>query len=669
MLYRRIYTQLQASSMVWKSKNSFLYRRLSLVCVLPIAALLWLVATYLTKQEQLVLAKPMTVLSQQLPVAIPQPTAARPKLILQGDRISLNGRTWPVAWSQWQVNQDRLALRTGIGDAGLMQAIGMELLSTWDLTRQPIQWFSEPIADRETFATLLTNQYRYLDITDFSREKGWQVKAEGKTLRIETPAAILTNISQAGQPSAYRIVLDLDRPTPWQVTQEGAALTLQIDAAATPTLIERFNPKPVNTNGESQNTLDEENDNFSTAPTPEQPELHNLPLNIQNGQNQTTIQLLIPPGLRYRVWTLPEPYRLVIDLAPEVMVDRDIMWAPGVRWRQQIIELNKSRFPVVWLEINPRQSVKLRPIWNNPNSLVGIAPLIEQAKQWQVLAAVNAGFFNRNTQLPLGAIRRDGKWISSPILNRGAIAWNDEGEFKIGRLSLQSTIITSNGDRLPVVSVNSGYVQPGIALHTSEWGKNYTPLTENETIATVQNNQVVSVETYTRNPLPGTLTNKTTFPIPVDGYLLSLRDNLNVDFISVGSTLRLESNTEPSEFDRYPQMLGGGPVLIQNRQIVLDAKAEQFRDSFIQQSAHRSCITTSASGTISIVTVGNRTGGLGPTLNEMAQIVQLMGAVDALNLDGGSSTSLYLGGQLLNRSPRNVARVHNGLGISIAPNP
>jgi exopolysaccharide biosynthesis protein len=40
-----------------------------------------------------------------------------------------------------------------------------------------------------------------------------------------------------------------------------------------------------------------------------------------------------------------------------------------------------------------------------------------------------------------------------------------------------------------------------------------------------------------------------------------------------------------------------------------------------------------------------------------------LGAIDALNLDGGSSTGLYLGGQLLDRSPYTAARVHNGLGI------
>ena len=147
------------------------------------------------------------------------------------------------------------------------------------------------------------------------------------------------------------------------------------------------------------------------------------------------------------------------------------------------------------------------------------------------------------------------------------------------------------------------------------------------------------------------------------------RNDSNGIIINIGTTVRLESYPVPLDFDQYPHILGAGPVLLQNRQIVLDAKAEKFSDAFIGQSAYRSAIARTAAGTILIVAIGNRTSGLGPTLPETARIVQLMGGVDALNLDGGSSTSLYLGGQLLNRSPRTAARVHNGLGIYIPANP
>jgi hypothetical protein len=294
---------------------------------------------------------------------------------------------------------------------------------------------------------------------------------------------------------------------------------------------------------------------------------------------------------------------------------------------------------------------------------MGIAPLVQTAQRWQVAAAINGGFFNRKNQLPLGAIRQNSSWVSSPILNRGAIAWNEAGEVKIDRLTLQETLSTSTGQQLPVLSVNSGYVQAGIARYNSLWGNTYTPLTDNEIIVTVRNNQVIGQQ-------PSEGAGKGAFAIPADGYLLTFRANRNAATALPNNTVvQLESETLPTDFARYSQIMGAGPLLVQNRQIVLDAKAEKFSDAFIQERAVRSVIGTNGEGTLMIATVHNRVGGVGPTLSETAQLMQQMGAIDALNLDGGSSTTLYLGGQILNRPPQTAARVHNGIGVFIQPNP
>lgn len=547
---------------------------------------------------------------------------------ISGNQISVNGRTFPFPWKQWQ-SSGTSGVRIGVSDAGLMQAIGLELLSSSDLNKQPIQWFS-PINNRSFILTSqVTGQYRFLDITELAKTYGWQLQASGEILQITTPPAIIQAIRQGNQDWGERIVIDLDRSSPWQVTEDGKTLTIQIDAQANPEILERFQ---------------------TTDST----------LRVSSTANQIVLQMSIAKNLRPRVWTLDNPNRIVIDLAPEVLQELDIVWTPGIRYKQQIVSLNNSRFPVVWLEINPRQpGVKLRPIWGNPQNLVGINPLVTVARESQVAAAINGGYFNRNTQLPLGAIRQDNNWISSPILNRGAIAWNDRGEFKIDRLILQETLITANGQKLPVVNSNSGYTQPGIARYTPNWGTVYYPLTNNETLIVIQNNQV-------QNILAGGIVGQNSLPIPNNGYILVIRGNLNWQpeaYLPVGTTVSFQTQTIPSEFNRYPHIIGAGPVLLLNSRIVLDATAEQFRDAFIKESAHRSVIATNRMGTILIATVGNRSGGLGPTLSEIAEIIQRLGATDALNLDGGSSTSLYLGGQLINRSPRTAARIHNGLGV------
>lgn len=578
--------------------------------------------------------------AQQSP---PTPPIPLPRLLASGNQVSLNNRTIPIAWSQWQQGK----VRTAISDAGVSQ-LGMELLNTSDEAKQPVQWFSEPKTTPLVLSSRLTAAYRYLDITDVAQRAGWQVQVSGNTLRITSPTARVQTIRQGKQPWGDRIVLDLTRPTSWQVRQQSVSKTanqewlITIDAAADPALSQQFSPSLFNQifKNDTQTRI----------------------LKVETTPSLTTIRLSVPSKLSPRVSTLPNPNRLVIDLRPDAMVERDILWAKGLRWRQKFVNLGSDRFPVVWLEINPRTAgLTLKPITSQSTTLVGIAPLSKTAIAQSATAAINAGFFNRKNQLPLGAIRRDGKWLSSPILNRGAIAWNDDGQVKINRLSLKETIVTSTGQRLPISFINSGYVQAGIARYSSAWGATYTPLIDNETIVVVQNNSVTA-------QLPSGVAGKSAFPIPANGYLLVLRNN-NAATLPIGTLLSEESVTVPAEFERYPHIIGAGPVLVQNNQIVLDAKAEGFSDAFLREKAVRSAIGVTSSGTLIIAAVHNRPSGAGPSLSEIAKLMQQMGCVDALNFDGGSSTSLYLGGQLLNRSPITAARVHNGLGIFLQPLP
>jgi hypothetical protein len=627
--------------------------------------------------------------AQQLPTpAIPTPTLTSqsptkplPGVLTSGNQISLNGRTLPGAWLQRSSTANNLT--THLGDGAFRQLIGVDFLNSKNPARQPVEWFS-PSAKPLVLSAWLQRGYRYLDITNFAQTAGWQIQANGNILVISTPAATVKDIQTsnfnseaAPVPSQVRIFVDLDRPTPWQVRQElpvnsppdpdtptpkpsgppNREWTITLDGIANPALIQRYTPQPA-----------------APLPTPILPnllkQLSPIPVSpvpipeppikrVEVVNNQTRIRLSVPFGMAPRISTIANPNRLMIDIRPDALLERDITWARGLRWRQQFVNLGTERFPVVWLEINPRTlGLKLKPIRENPDLQAGTAPLIQTAQKYLAIAAINGGYFNRNNRLPLGAIRQDGQWLSGPILNRGAIAWNDSGQFYFGRLTLEETLIAPNNLRLPILFLNSGYVQSGIARYTPLWGPSYTPLIDNEIILTVQNNQVT-------NQLPGDKAGQTNFPIPQDGYLLTLRGNAvnNATQLLTGSAINITSATSSNDFSRYPHIMGAGPLLIQNRQVVLDAKSEKFSNAFISEKAIRSAICTNTTGNLMIAAIHNRAGGPGPTLAEHAQLMQLLGCVNALNLDGGSSTSLYLGGQLLDRSPSTAARVHNGIGI------
>jgi hypothetical protein len=85
----------------------------------------------------------------------------------QGNQVIVNGRSYPVAWSQRQN-------RIGVADTSLLQLIGIDLLSTGDVSKQPIEWFSDQRVNPIVLPTWRTGPIRYLDITDLPQHFSWQ---------------------------------------------------------------------------------------------------------------------------------------------------------------------------------------------------------------------------------------------------------------------------------------------------------------------------------------------------------------------------------------------------------------------------------------------------------------------------------------------------------------
>lgn len=568
---------------------------------------------------------------------------SKPGIIRTGTHLSVNGRKWKLPWSQWSSG---IATNTGISDKGIMQVLGINPLNTTDENSQTISWFS---ASPYKFSTTFDAEYRYLKINQLAELSGWDLEIQDQTLNIISKVGTVQALTFEESTNRSQMMVTLNQPTPWELYQQNTQWEVVVDGVTSATVAKPFQEQsqPTPTSGTS-----EQQNEGETAGTKQK--LARPFVKIAN--HQTIIQGTLPDGYGVKVSTLNNPNRILIELRQDALIERDITWTKGLRWRQQYITLNNSRFPVVWLTLNPGLSLNLRPIWANLTGMKGIDSLTKTVDTCQCLAAINGGYFNRNNLLPLGAIRRDGKWFSGPILNRGAIAWNDAGQTKIARLSLKETLITSSGQRLDCELLNTGYVKAGIARYNPEWGESYTPLTANEIVIIVENN---SVKQYIES------TNTTTaIPLPKNGYLLTLRSFRSaLSSFSVGTSITIESQTTPSDFNLFPHILGGGPLLLQNGQVVVDAVAEGFNTWFADQSAIRSSVGITPKGEWLIATVHNRVGGVGAKLTEMALLMQQLGATDALNLDGGSSTSLVLGGQLLNRIPDTAAPVHNGLGI------
>lgn len=125
----------------------------------------------------------------------------------------------------------------------------------------------------------------------------------------------------------------------------------------------------------------------------------------------------------------------------------------------------------------------------------------------------------------------------------------------------------------------------------------------------------------------------------------------------------------------YPGTLAGWSPRVHNAVggneaiLVVDGVAWHYEDSFYSSDlAPRSAIGVSADGNTLILAVidGRSSSAAGMTFNEVADLMVEMGAYDAMMLDGGGSSTLYISGYTVNNpsdgSPRVVS---NHLGIMV----
>ncbi|NJK58997.1 MAG: hypothetical protein HC918_00180 [Oscillatoriales cyanobacterium SM2_1_8] len=444
---------------------------------------------------------------------------AAPVRAEQGDVVEING---VAAKAQWWRRPEGFYIE----ESWFEGVLGGELLSSERVEQQRVKWYSSPffVGTRHDRPV----RYRYFNLQPLIET--WAPTVRGKVLRLTTPPIALTALRRSPQPWGDRLALDLSGPTPWQLSREGNTVTLMVGAEGSANL------------GEGTGT-----GNFLEA------------LTVQKRSRQTQLRLAVKPEAVVQVATLADPPRLIVDVRNEaVPSDREIAWGEGLRYREQAVTVGNGRaFPSQTLEINLRQpGLKLRPLWNRATGMVGTVTLPLLADRTGVAAALNGGFFNVNRQLPVGPIRFEGRWLAGPVLERGAIAWNDEGLVAIERLRYQEEIRV--GERVvPLAELNSGFVRTGIARYTPDWGATYQPLTDNETLIPVRlQGNVLRVGARQAGGKAG----ERAFSIPANGYLLVARNaGEGLAFLTEGAAVQGIARTVPPVFSELPYALGGGP--------------------------------------------------------------------------------------------------------------
>ncbi len=453
---------------------------------------------------------------------------------------------------------------------------------------------------------------------------GMKAELRGDVLSLELPPPALLRIRTSDTPGVRRVVLDLDGPA--AVGSEGEGLRIDLRSAAA-----------------------------------QRGQLAGLGLVPRQGSG--SLSLAARPR---KLFTLGDPPRVVIDLPAEAAkaaapaatpaaapLDPRLQALLGkeVRWDRSVQQVGGRRILLNAVRFDPRAaSLELRPL-SHPQTMEGLSSLVGLARHYDALVAINGGFFNRVRRLPLGALKEQGRWRSGPILNRGVVAWEPRSLPRFGRLSLQEWVSDGSGRRLPVDFVNSGFVKRGLSRYTADWGRAYRALSGAESGVLVRQGTVQ--QRFDQGRLAAGV------PLAPGDILLVGRAGTVLPW-QPGERLDLESRPS-SELGQASNVLGGGPLLLLNGQRVLNGTAEGFSPSFLSQGAPRTVIGSDGRSLWLVTMEG--VGDAGPTLLEAAVALQRLGLRDALNLDGGSSTGLVMGGRQTVKGRGVAGSVHNALGL------
>lgn len=299
------------------------------------------------------------------------------------------------------------------------------------------------------------------------------------------------------------------------------------------------------------------------------------------------------------------------------------------------------RLNIIETDLNINPELKIAPVIAS-DTLPNKASIRSMAQKSNSLVAVNGAFFKPQTGCPLGTLMIDGKIYTGPIYDRVAMGFFKDG-YAMDRVKLDA-FIQKGSDKIKIDNINQPrMLSTNIIVYTPEWGT-YTPISPKYgTQIVVENNKITSI-TQARNV------------IPKNGYVL-VGPASKLGVMNIGDKLTLNVKTFP-EWENVVHIISGGPYLVKDGEIFVDMTAQKL--ACIGGRNPRTAIGYTKDNHIIIITADGREGSsIGMTLNELARLMQSLGCVNAMNLDGGGSTVMYVNGNIVNKPP-----VKGGIALS-----
>ena len=288
---------------------------------------------------------------------------------------------------------------------------------------------------------------------------------------------------------------------------------------------------------------------------------------------------------------------------------------------------------IVEVDMKLANDFELTPALSSENTLKSRRSISTIAKNNKAIVALNGTYFKPQTGVPLGTLMINKKIYTGPVYDRVAFGIFENGEFDVARIQLNATL-KGKGLTVKVDNINQPRMLSTYVLaYTQEWGKTSPYAPKYGVNLQIADDIIIKASA---NPIE----------IPQNGYVISGPKSILYPFLDTKEA-RLVVNTNP-EWKNVKHIISGGPYLVKDGEVFVDMTAQKL--GAIGGRNPRSAIGYTKDNNLILVAVDGREGSsIGMTLMELGNFMKEAGCINAINLDGGGSTVMYVNGQIVNK--------------------
>jgi exopolysaccharide biosynthesis protein len=354
---------------------------------------------------------------------------------------------------------------------------------------------------------------------------------------------------------------------------------------------------------------------------------------VEPGKMQAVIDL--KAAVMYKVFKLSGPNRLVIDIIKsyEQKIQEEIM--PGLTYTSWIRGSQAGPIAAYILDIDPKMGYSVKPVLSN-DAIAGLETLQLMAEHSGAVAAVNGSYFALNGEI-LGLLKINGEIVSTPSLPRTAVGIVPGGKMLIDQVDYNGSVLLPDGRKVTIDGVNCERSPDNLILYNCYYA-NTTQTNSYGTEYVVQDGKISAIT-------------QGNTPLAAGDSILSAHGTAEkaLSNLKVGDEIKITQTLGPV-WDQSLYVLGAGPMLVKNSGVFLTTKIEQFPPDVASGRAPRTSLGLTKDGHVLLVVVdGRQKHSVGFTLLELALFMQEVGAVDAMNLDGGGSSEMVVNGKVVNK--------------------